>query len=76
VRQLRYVYLDVLTVVNAVMNFIILLLTSWLATGSGPLQSVGWRALLGTAYAVYLVLNPTTRLAGWPAKVGRRWRSW
>jgi len=70
VRQLRYVYLDVLTVVNAVMNFIILLLTSWLAQVPARFSRLAGGALLGTAYAVYLVLNPTTRLAGWPAKVG------
>jgi len=65
----RYVYLDVLTVVNTVMNFIILLLTSWLAQVPIRIARLILGALLGAGYAIGLVFYPGSWLAGWPAKV-------
>ena len=66
---MRYVYLDVLTVVNLIMNLIILILTSWLAQVPARFYRLAQGAALGTVYAVYLVLYPTTRLSSWPAKL-------
>lgn len=67
---MRYVYLDILIVINMAMNFVILLLTSWLAQIPARLYRLTLGAVLGTIYTVYLVLSPTSGLACWPAKIG------
>ncbi|BCV24708.1 sigma-E processing peptidase SpoIIGA [Gelria sp. Kuro-4] len=66
---MRYVYLDVLVAINLVMNLIILFLTSWLAQVPARLGRLLLGAAVGTAYAVYLVLTPSTLGVGWVAKV-------
>ncbi|HKM39219.1 MAG TPA: sigma-E processing peptidase SpoIIGA [bacterium] len=66
---MRYVYLDVLTVVNVVMNFIILVCTSWLAQIPVRMGRLTSGALLGAAYAVHLILYPTSRFGGWGTKI-------
>ncbi|HHY91754.1 MAG TPA: sigma-E processing peptidase SpoIIGA, partial [Firmicutes bacterium] len=65
---MRYVYLDVLIAINLVMNLIILFLTSWLAQVPARLSRLLLGAAVGTAYAVYLVLTPSTLGVGWAAK--------
>ncbi|MGI6128464.1 MAG: sigma-E processing peptidase SpoIIGA [bacterium] len=66
---MRYVYLDVITVINVAMNLVILLLTSWLAQVPARFYRVALGAMLGTAYTVYLVFYPLSNFAYWPAKV-------
>lgn len=66
---MRYIYIDVLVVINIVMNLIILLLTSWLAQVPARIYRLVLGAMLGAAYALYLVLYPATRWGWWPAKV-------
>ncbi|NLJ81240.1 MAG: sigma-E processing peptidase SpoIIGA, partial [Firmicutes bacterium] len=55
--------------VNAVMNFIILVCTSWLAQIPIHIGRLLVATALGTAYAVYLVFYPASRFGAWPAKI-------
>lgn len=66
---MRYVYLDVLIGINLVMNLVILFLTSRLAQVPARPARLALGAVVGTAYAIYLVLSPALPAAGWPAKL-------